>query len=479
MSRFENNLVVIGAGSAGLITSLVGATAMAKVVLVERAAMGGDCLNTGCVPSKALIASAKAMQHLRDAEAFGLREVSGTVDFQAVMARVHDVIDTIAPKDSVERYESLGVRCAQGEARLLDGHSVQVDDRVIDARSIVLATGAEPVVPPIPGLAQANPLTSENLWEIRELPRRLLVLGGGPIGCELAQAFHRLGSDVTVVDMEPRLLPREDPDASDHVAGVFAREGISVLTGHRAAQVENGVLSAEPVQAASGASTAEVPFDRVLVAVGRRARTAGFGLEEAGVACNPDGTVQVDKHLRTTLGSVYACGDVVGPYQFTHMAAHQAWYAGVNALARPFWRFAVNYDVVPWATYTDPEVARVGLSETQAADAGIEVDVTRYELDDLDRGQSDGTTSGFVKLITKRGSDRLLGALIVGPDAGEMISGYVGAMTHGLGLKKLLSTIHIYPTRSEAVKMAAGQWRRANVPRGLLALAGRLNAFLR
>ena len=469
--RFDSNLLVIGAGSAGLVAALIGAAVRARVTLIERAEMGGDCLNTGCVPSKTLIASAKAAHGIVDAERYGIRGAAGEVDFAAVMRRVRAAIATIAPKDSVERYTSLGVDCLTGDARIVDEHTVEVDGETCSARRIILAMGAEPFVPPIPGIDAVQVLTSENLWSLEQLPQRLLVLGGGPIGCELAQAFARLGSEVAIVDMEDRLLPREDREASAVVNDAFEREGIGVCTGHRAVRFDANTLVAE-----HEGVTRSMPFDRVIVAVGRRAR-GGAGLAEAGIVLQRDGTVAVNDYLQTSINTMYACGDLVGPYQFTHMAAHQAWYAAVNALAAPFWRFKADYSVVPWATYTDPEVGRVGLSEEDASAKGLDVEVTRYPLDDLDRAIADGQTQGFVKIISR--GDKVLGATIVGAGAGELISEFVTAMTHGIGLKKILSTIHVYPTRMEAAKLAAGTWRRANAPQRVLSLAERVFRFQR
>ncbi len=486
MAKYDYNLIVIGGGSAGLIAALIAATVNARVALVEREKMGGDCLNTGCVPSKSLLRAARTAHEMRTAERFGIRGVTPEVDFAAVMARVQSVIATIEPKDSVERYTDLGVDCVTGDAVLEDGHHVRVStadgERRLSGRAIVLATGAAPFVPPIPGLREIDPLTSDTVWGLEQQPKRLLVMGGGPIGCELAQAFSRLGSEVTIIDMADRLLPREDVETSELLAARFRAEGIDVRLGHKAVKVtagegRAGVLSAE-VAGESGVEEVSLPFDEVLVAVGRAAR-GGAGLEEAGVARNPEGTIKVDAHLRTSLPSVYACGDAAGPYQFTHMASHQAWYAAVNGLVGRFRKFRVNYAVVPWATYTDPEVARVGLSEAEAAEQGIAVEVVRYGLDDLDRALAEGETDGWVKVLVKPGTDKILGAQIVGAEAGELIGEFVLAMTHGLGLKKIMSTIHIYPTRMEAVKFSASTWRKAHAPEGLLRLAGKLLNVLR
>ncbi len=467
--RFDTNLIVIGAGSAGLISALIAATVRAKVTLIERSRMGGDCLNTGCVPSKTLIRSAKIAHYLADAHRYGLRDVSGTVDFAAVMQRVRDAIATIAPNDSIERYTSLGVDCITGSARIVDPWTVDVEGKRITARNIVIASGAVPFIPPIPGVGDVGALTSDDVWSLESLPKRLVVMGAGPIGCELAQSFQRLGSRVTLIDMADRVLPKEDADVSALVADVLRGEGIDVLTSHKAVRFEVGPQ--KRLIADNGGVSVEIPFDEVIVAVGRRAHTESLGLAELGISLNRDGTVVVDEYLRTDVPNIFACGDVAGPYQFTHMASHQAWYASVNALFGRFRKFKVNYAVVPWATYTDPEVARVGLSVDEANARGVDVEVTRHELAHVDRAIADGETRGFIKVLTQRGSDRILGATIVAPAAGELIAEYVLAMTHGLGLKKLMGTIHIYPTSAEINKFVANGWRRNHAPGGLLRFA--------
>lgn len=476
--RFDANLVVVGAGSAGLIASLIAATVKARVVLVERGEMGGDCLNTGCVPSKALIASARVAHTIATAERFGVRGARGEVDFAAVMERVQSVVARIAPNDSVERYTSLGVECVRGEARLVDPWTVAVGERTYTARSIVLATGAVPLVPPIPGLAEVAPLTSDDIWQLRKRPDHLLVMGGGPIGCELAQSFRRLGSAVTLVDMAPRILPREDEDAAEVVRQALEREGVRVLTGHRAVRVDANETEKVLVAEHEGREV-RLPFDQVLVAVGRRPRPDTLGLDAVGIETHADGTLVVDEYLRTTQPNVFGCGDAVGPWQFTHMASHQAWYAAVNALFGRIRKFKVNYAVVPWCTYTEPEVARVGLSEDDARAGGIAFDVSRHPLAHVDRALADGTTDGFIKVLTRPGSDRVLGATIVAPQAGELIGEYVLAMTHGIGLKGIQGTIHVYPTVAEINKFAANAWRRAHAPAWALALAARWHALFR
>ncbi|WP_397607140.1 FAD-dependent oxidoreductase [Silanimonas sp.] len=471
---FDYNLIAIGAGSAGLVTTYIGAAVKAKVALIEKHKMGGDCLNTGCVPSKALIRSARLLAEAREAQKYGLNSLSADFDFATVMERVQRVVAKVEPHDSIERYTGLGVDVIEGDARLVSPWEVEVNGRRISARSIVIATGARPLVPTIPGLESIEALTSDTVWALRELPKRLLVLGGGPIGCELAQSFARFGAAVSVVEMAPRLLPREDPEVGALLAERLAHEGLHVATGHKALRIEpgadgkGGVLVAE-----ANGSEVRIDFDRLLLALGRTPNTRGFGLEELGVELGPRGHVAVDGLMRTNFPNILVAGDVAGPYQFTHMAAHQAWYAAVNGLLAPFWSFKVDYRVVPWVTFTDPEVARVGLSEDEAKAQGIAIDVTRYGIDDLDRAIADSNDEGFVKVLTPPGSDRILGACIVGAHAGELLPEFVLAMKHGLGLNKLLGTIHVYPTMNEANKYAAGVWKRANAPQGALRWAER------
>lgn len=468
--QFDTNVVVIGAGSGGLVASLIAAGAKAKVTLIERDRMGGDCLNTGCVPSKSLIQSARVAATVRDAGRFGVQTESEGVDFASVMERVQSVIRAIEPHDSVERFTSLGVDCVHGEARITSPWTVEVNGKTLRTRSIIVATGAGPLMPPIPGIDAVDPLTSDSVWSLREQPRELLVLGGGPIGSELAQSFARLGSSVTLVDMAPQVLPREDEDASAIVRKHMEADGIRLVNGYKAAEfiMEEGrhVLVAQP---ASGEGEAlRIPFDRVLVALGRKPNVAGFGLEELGIKPTEQGTLPVNEYLQTPVPTIYACGDVCGPWQFTHMASYQAWFAALNALAAGLKKFRVRYPVVPWATFTAPEVARVGLNERDARDQGIEHEVTRFDIGGLDRALADGAAEGFVKVLTEPGSDRILGATIVGDHAGELIGEFITAMTHGLGLKKIAATNHIYPTWLEANRFAANAWRSKRLPHGLL-----------
>jgi dihydrolipoamide dehydrogenase len=481
-AQFDRNLIVIGAGSAGLVAAYIAAAVKAKVTLIEKHQMGGDCLNTGCVPSKALLKTAKVLSQARNSQKYGIKSARVDFDFAEVMERVQRVIREIEPHDSVERYTSLGVECIQGEAKIVSPWAVEIaasgKKQTLTARAIVIAAGARPFVPPIPGIDRMDCLTSENVWTLREQPARLVVLGGGPIGSELAQAFARLGSKVTQVEMLPRILPREDPEVSEMVRKQFVAEGIDVLTGHKAKQftAERGrkVLVCE-----HDGSEVRIEFDALLCAVGRVANTAGYGLEELGIGVTKARTVETNEFLQTIYPNIYACGDVAGPYQFTHTASHQAWYASVNALFGVLRKFRADYSVIPWATFTDPEVARVGLSETEAKEQKIPYEVTVYGIDDLDRAIADSTAHGMVKVLTAPGKDRILGATIVGEHAGDLIAEYVAAMRHGFGMNKILGTIHIYPTLVEANKYAAGVWKKAHAPQGLLRYVERFHAWMR
>jgi pyruvate/2-oxoglutarate dehydrogenase complex dihydrolipoamide dehydrogenase (E3) component/uncharacterized membrane protein YdjX (TVP38/TMEM64 family) len=480
--KFDRNLVVIGAGSAGLVSALIAATVKAKVTLVEANEMGGDCLNTGCVPSKAIIKSAKVASQMRHADRYGLAATEPEVPFEAVMARVLETVKTIEPHDSVERYTGLGVDVVKGYAKIIDPWTVEIarsdgGTQRLTTRSIVIASGAEPVVPDIPGIEQSGYVTSETLWTtfaaMDEAPRRIAVLGGGPIGCEFSQAFARLGCEVTQIERGERVLAREDNDVSALARASLEESGARVLTGHEAVRIEGRTLIAQ----AQG-DEIEVPYDALIVAVGRKARLTGFGLEDIGVDVAK--TVVTDEFLATKFPNIFAAGDVAGPYQFTHTASHQAWYASVNALFGAFRKFKADYRVIPAVTFLDPEVARVGLNEREAAEQGIAVEVTRYDLDDLDRAIAESETKGFVKVLTPAdGKDKVLGATIVGAHAGELLAEYVLAMKHGIGLNKILGTIHSYPTMAEANKFAAGNWKRANKPEALLKWVERYHAWMR
>ncbi|MCB1628888.1 MAG: FAD-dependent oxidoreductase [Xanthomonadales bacterium] len=478
-ARFDYNLLVIGAGSAGLVTAYIAAAVKAKVGLIERHQMGGDCLNTGCVPSKALIRSARLAQQMRHASEYGLRDTDPGVDFAAVMDRVQSVVQQVEPHDSVERYTALGVECIEGEAQLVSPWEVEVGGRRLSARAIVIATGARPLVPPLPGLSEDNHLTSDTVWTLRECPQRLLVVGGGPIGCELAQAFAALGSQVSVIEAADRLLGKEEPAAGEAVLASLRHAGVDVRLGHKALRVEG---QPGQWQLCCGSDEGEValPYDRLLLALGRRPNTANLGLEALGIRiAERGGTIEHDPWLRTNLPNIYVCGDVAGPYQFTHFSAHQAWYAAVNALLAPWWSYQADYRVIPRVTFTEPEVASVGLTVAEAADQDIAVEVTRYGLDDLDRAIADGQAEGFVQVLTPPGKDQILGVTIVGAHAGELLAEFTLAMRWKLGLNKLLGTIHPYPTWSESAKYAAGVWKKAHAPEGLLRWVERFHAWRR
>ena len=467
---FDRNLVVIGAGSAGLVSAYIAAQVKARVTLVEANQMGGDCLNTGCVPSKALIKSAKVAQTMRHADRYGIGKVEPKVPFKQTIARVMDIIKAIEPHDSVERYTGLGVDVVKGYAKIIDPWTVEIarndgGTQRLTTRSIIIASGAEPVVPPIEGIEGSGFLTSETMWEafaqMDEAPARVAVLGGGPIGCELSQALARLGSKVTQVEMMDRVLGREDQEVSELAKSILEESGVEVLAGHKAVRVEGGTLFAE-----RGGSEREVPFDALIVAVGRKARLTGFGLEDIGI--DTDKTVVTDEFLATRFPNIFAAGDVAGPYQFTHVGSHQAWYASVNALFGQFRKFKADYRVIPAVTFLDPEFARVGLNETEAREQGTEYEVTAYELDDLDRAITESEARGLVKVLTPPGKDTVLGVTIVASNAGELLAEYVLAMKYKIGLNKILGTIHSYPTMAEANKFAAGNWKRANKPEALL-----------
>jgi pyruvate/2-oxoglutarate dehydrogenase complex dihydrolipoamide dehydrogenase (E3) component/uncharacterized membrane protein YdjX (TVP38/TMEM64 family) len=477
-SRFDRNLVVIGAGAAGLVTSYIAASTRAKVTLIEGYKMGGDCLNFGCVPSKSLIRSASFLRQARHAKDLGIASVTVDYNFGDVMARVHRIISTVEPHDSVERYTELGVEVIHGNARITSPWTVEVNGQTITTCAIVIATGASPAIPSIPGLEQVRYYTSDTIWSLTERPERLVVLGGGPVGCELAQAFARLDCQVTQV-VRTGLMEREDADAAALIEAALCADGVRVLTQTEAIRCERDSGQQCLMVRDQDGTEEMLPFDAMLCAVGRTARTEGFGLEELGIPISPKRTIETDAWLQTLYPNIYACGDVVGPYQFTHVAAHQGWYASVNALFGAVKRFKVDYSVIPRTTFTSPEVARVGLSEDEAKKLGISYEVTRYGLEDLDRAIADEAAHGFVKVLSVPGKDRILGVTIVGEHASDLLAEFVLAMKHGLGLNKILSTIHTYPTWSEANKYAAGEWRRAHMPHRLLDWAEKYHTWRR
>jgi len=492
---FDYNLVVIGAGAAGLVSSYIASAVKARVALIEENKMGGDCLNTGCVPSKALIASAKLLSQASRAREFGFDSAQISFDFARVMDRVQSIVKKVAPHDSVERYTGLGVDCIQGRAKILTPFEIGVKtldgERVITTRNIIVATGARPMIPALKGIEKVKYLTSDTIWDLRILPKRLVVLGGGPIGCELAQAFSRLGSKVTLVQRGTRIMKKEDPDAAGIILERFDAEGMDVRLNHGAREIRvNGeekllvcdYLDVDPVdveQAGKGTREVLIPFDEILVALGRTPNTAGFGLEELGVTLNPRGSIETNGFLQTNYPNIFCCGDVHGQYQFTHTAAHESWYAAINALFGSFKKFAVDYSVIPWATYTDPEVARVGLNEQEARAKGIDYEVVTYGLEDLDRAMADSQTHGFVKILTVPGRDKILGVTIVGHHGADTIAEFVLAMKHGIGLNKILGTIHIYPTMAEANKYAAGMWKKRHAPEKVLAWIKGFHTWMR
>ncbi|MBC74575.1 MAG: pyridine nucleotide-disulfide oxidoreductase [Halobacteriovoraceae bacterium] len=473
-SNFDFNIVAIGAGSAGLVTSYIASAVKAKVALVEKHKMGGDCLNTGCVPSKALIKSSKVVHEIRKSESFGISSSAPKVEFKTVMNRIKDVIEKIEPHDSIERYTSLGVDCFQGEAKILSPWEVKVNGEILRTKNIVIATGARPLVPPIQGLDNIDFLTSDTLWDLTELPEEFVILGGGPIGCEMAQAFARLGSKVTIVEKGDRLMKVEDTEVSEFIQKKFKKEGINILCNHKAVGFEKDFLICEGPEGEK-----KVSFSKVLLALGRAPNVKGFGLEDIGVKLDDNKTISTNKYLQTNFPNIYACGDVAGPYQFTHTASHQAWYASVNALFSPFKKFKVDYSAVPWCTFVDPEVARVGLNEQEALEKGIEFDITTYGLGDLDRAIADSEDVGFIKALTVKGKDKILGVTIVGTHAADLISEFTLAMNHNLGLNKILGTIHLYPSYPEANKFLAGQWKNENKPEGLLKVVEKFHKLRR
>lgn len=472
--KFDRNMIVIGAGAGGLVTSYIAAAVKAKVTLIEAGEMGGDCLNYGCVPSKAIIKSAKIADQIRHGENYGLENTVPQFSFKKVMARVQQVVADIAPHDSVERYTNLGVDVVKGYAKLVDPWTVeiQLNDggmQTLTARTIVIATGARPFVPPLPGIEETGYVTSDTLWikfaELEEAPEKLVVLGGGPIGSELAQSFARLGSNVTQIEMSDRIMGKEDLEVSTFAHQSLTDSGVNILTSHQAMRCEMRD-GKKYIIVKHNETEIDIEYDELLCAVGRSARLEGYGLEALGIETNR--TIVTNEYLETLYPNIFAAGDIVGPYQFTHVAAHQGWYAAVNGLFGNFKKFKVDYRVIPWVTFIDPEVARVGINEQEAIDKGIDYEITRFEFEELDRAITDGAAKGFIKVITPKGKDKILGVTVVSEHAGDLIAEFVLAMKHGLGLNKILGTIHSYPTWAEGNKYAAGEWKRAHAPETVL-----------
>ncbi|WP_338366267.1 FAD-dependent oxidoreductase [uncultured Pseudoalteromonas sp.] len=483
--KFDRNMIVIGAGAGGLVTSYIAAAVKAKVTLIEAGEMGGDCLNYGCVPSKAIIKSAKIAEQIRHAEHYGLDNATPQFSFKKVMARVHQVIADIAPHDSVERYTNLGVDVVKGYGKLIDPWTVEIKlndggTQTLTARTIVIATGARPFVPPLPGIEETGYVTSDTLWtkfaELEEAPKKLVVLGGGPIGSELAQSFARLGSNVTQIEMSDRIMIKEDLEVSKFAHEALTESGVNILTSHQALRCE-ARDGKKFIVVKHNDTEIDIEYDELLCAVGRSARLKGYGLEELGI--ETDRTVVTNEYLETLYPNIFAAGDIVGPYQFTHVAAHQGWYAAVNGLFGNLKKFKVDYRVIPWTTFIDPEVARVGLNEQDAIDKGIDYEITRFEFEELDRAITDSATKGFIKVITPKGKDKILGVTVVSEHAGDLIAEFVLAMKHGLGLNKILGTIHSYPTWAEGNKYAAGEWRRAHAPEKVLNMLEKYHAWRR
>ena len=477
-SNFDYNILVIGAGAAGLVTAYIAAAVKAKVGLIEKDKMGGDCLNTGCVPSKALIQSCKVLSYAKRAREYGLQSAKVEFDFSEVMQRVQNVIKSIEPHDSVERYTSLGVDCIPGNGKILSPWEIDVDGKKLTSKNIVIASGAAPLVPEFKGLDQIQYLTTDTIWELRQQPKKLLILGGGPIGCELSQCFARLGTEVTVLEIAERPLVREDDEVGQMVVARLESEGVTFKTGHRAKEFKTDGENKFIICEYKGRDV-EVEFDQVLFALGRQARIDGYGAEDLGLDITSRKTFEVNEFMQTKYPNIYVAGDVTGPYQFTHVASHQAWYCAVNALFSPFKKFKVDYRVVPWVTYTDPEIARVGLNEKDAKDNDIPYEVTTYGVDDLDRAIADQEAHGVVKVLTVPGKDKILGATIVSCHAGELITEFVSAMKGGHGLKTILGTIHAYPTWSEANKYAAGAWQRSHKPEKIISYLEKVHRWRR
>ena len=483
--KFDRNMIVIGAGAGGLVTSYIAAAVKAKVTLIEAGEMGGDCLNYGCVPSKAVIKSAKIAEQIRHGEHYGLENMAPQFSFKKVMARVHQVIADIAPHDSVERYTNLGVDVVKGYGKLLDPWTVEIKlndggTQTLTARTIVIATGARPFVPPLPGIEETGYVTSDTLWtkfaELEEAPKKLVVLGGGPIGSELAQSFARLGSNVTQIEMAERIMIKEDLEVSTFAHEALTESGVNILTSHQALRCE-ARDGKKFIVVKHNDTEIDIEYDELLCAVGRSARLKGYGLEELGIETNR--TVVTNEYLETLYPNIFAAGDIVGPYQFTHVAAHQGWYAAVNGLFGNLKKFKVDYRVIPWTTFIDPEVARVGLNEQDAIDKGIDYEITRFEFEELDRAITDSATKGFIKVITPKGKDKILGVTVVSEHAGDLIAEFVLAMKHGLGLNKILGTIHSYPTWAEGNKYAAGEWKRAHAPEKVLNMLEKYHTWRR
>ena len=463
------HLVVIGGGTAGLVAAAATASLGGRVALIERHLLGGDCLNTGCVPSKALIRTARAWKELANAAPHGLREASAVRDFGAAMKRMRELRAELAPHDSAWRFQELGVDVFLGAGRFVSPHEVEVEDRRLRFHRALIATGGRPAAPEVAGLADAGFLTSETVFSLQQLPARLAVVGGGPLGCELAQAFARFGAQVTMLLDEHHLLPREEPEVAAVIGRALEADGVRIVTDTRLTAVERGARS-KLLRFASGAEEHRLAVDEILIAVGRRPNLEGLGLEAAGVAATGQG-VTVDDLLRTSNPAIFAAGDVASAFKFTHAADAMARIVVRNALFNG--RERASDLLIPWTTFTSPEVARVGLCEDQLRARGIRFETLTVPLEENDRARLEGAAEGFLRVHHRRGKDEILGATLVAEHAGETIGELVLAMRSRLGLGALAATIHPYPTQAEVVKRAGDLWRKQKltpVRRKLLAL---------
>jgi pyruvate/2-oxoglutarate dehydrogenase complex dihydrolipoamide dehydrogenase (E3) component len=468
MSRSESkgqgryNVVVIGAGTAGLVTAAGTAGLGGRAALIEANKMGGDCLNFGCVPSKALISSANLIERIRRAPELGLAPMEPSFRFEDVFASMRARRAVIEPHDSRERFEGLGVDVFPGRAKFVSPDEVEIDDGTkLSARNFVIATGSRALVPPVPGLDSVPYFTNESLFDqMRRKPESLLVLGGGPIGCELGQVMRRLGVEVKLVELLPRVLAKDDAEASELVRLSLEKDGVEVVTGTRATRFESRDGRSSAILETNGVER-RIEVEAVLVAAGRTPNVEGLGLEAAGVAYTARG-VEVDRTLTTSRAHILACGDVASPYQFTHSADYQARIVIRNILL-PWFKAKVDYTWIPWVTYTDPEVAQAGLSEEEARKRGVAHDVFRNDWSDLDRAITESATTGFIKVITEKGRDRILGATVVGRHAGEVMHEVLVAARHGIGLGKLSATVHAYPTFSSSVGRVADSFQKTRL----------------
>ncbi|MGV6825383.1 MAG: FAD-dependent oxidoreductase [bacterium] len=474
---YDYNLVVIGGGAAGLVAAYAGASMRAKVALIEQDRMGGDCLNTGCVPSKALLHLAGLRAKSARAAELGLATGVSSPRLESMMDHVVEAIESIAPHDSRERYESLGVEVISGSATIVSPWEVSVGDRQLTTRAMVVATGASPWIPPIKGIEDIAYLTTETVWSLSQLPEHLTIIGGGAVGCELAQAFRRLGARVTIIEMASGLMGQADSDVAEAVFETLVADGVEVMTSCVPVSIRSG--DAPVLFCNQMGKELALPVDQLLVAVGRRPLLDGLEGEGMELGRDESGSLRSDEYLATAYPNIFAAGDVTSGAQLTHAAGSQGWTAAVNALTQGLWRSRADASVMPQVLYTEPEVATVGATSRQLDAEGVSYEVTKYDLADLDRAITDRSGNGFVKILTAKGNDRILGAAIVAPRAGEMIMEYVLAMKHGLGLRKLLATIRPYPSYADAGKLAAGLWQKEHLPIALLEWLQRFNRFRR